>query len=201
MKILIVTATSCLFCVPQCLAQDSFRPFELFVGYSGWIPHHPGNPLSPDDFFNGWNSSLVVRPRPWLGIAADFSGHYGSFDVFRGATVDSLTRVPYHLKNHAMLFGPRLYFRSHKTIVPFAHLMMGIVRIDRTSSVGGDYKPSSNFGLAAGGGIDLNIRPTLAVRIVQADYVMVGGAKFISDFFPIERNNFRFSTGIVLRFR
>ncbi len=193
MKSSILTAAMLLFCVPQCQAQGSFRPFELYGGYSGWISSHQGIPAN---FFNGWESSLAFKLKPSVGIAADFSGHYGSFDLLVGPTFESATNVPYRIKSHAFLFGPRLYFRSDKGIVPFAHAMLGLVRVDRTSTIGGDYKPAYDFGMALGGGIDLNLRPALAVRIFQADYMLVGGS-----IFPIERSNFRFSTGVVLKSR
>jgi hypothetical protein len=85
---------------------------------------------------------------------------------------------------------------EQKAIVPFAHVMMGTVRLDSTSSIWGDCKPVYFWGTAAGGGIDLNIRQALAIRILQADYMLVGDPEF-----PIDRGNFRFSTGIVLKFR
>src|SRR4051812_49307398 len=73
---------------------------EFFGGYSWLHTFLPGD--NPD--FNGWEASGQYNWNRWLGLRADFSGHYRfvherqfGFDVFRAQT-----------NQYDYLFGPQL---------------------------------------------------------------------------------------------
>ena len=93
------------------------------------------------------------------------------------------------------LFGPELKIRSPKAN-GFAHALVGVTntRLVETDSFGtSDLVRRTNLALGFGGGLDVNLRPRLAIRVLQADYVPTRlGGKW--------QNDFRVSVGVVFRF-
>lgn len=121
---------------------------------------------------NGWEAAGQYKFADWLGGVADFDGHYGSISGISTST-------------YTYLFGPQVSAPS--SVSPFGHLLLGGAH-NSTGGVG-----TSSFAMAIGGGIDAEVVNGLHWRLIQADYLMTqfGGGS---------QNNFRFSTGIVLRF-
>jgi opacity protein-like surface antigen len=122
--------------------------------------------LDPSINANGWNAAVNGNVNPWLGVTADFSGAYKN-----GGRV------------HTYMFGPTFSARTER-ITPFAHALFG-------GATGGG---SSAFSMALGGGLDVNAGRHLALRLVQADWLLFrsGGVT--------DRKNVRVSAGLVLRF-
>jgi hypothetical protein len=127
---------------------------------------------SPSTNLNGWEASGQYKFTDWLGGVADIDGHYGSISGLSTST-------------YTYLFGPQVSFPAR--VSPFGHLLLGGAH-NSTAGFG-----SSSFAMALGGGIDAQIKDQFSWRIIQADYVLTqfGGAS---------QNNFRFSTGVVIRF-
>jgi hypothetical protein len=94
------------------------------------------------------------------------------------------------------LFGPELKIHRRKENV-FAHALVGVTntRLVETDSFGSvDLVRRTNLALGFGGGLDVNLSPRLAIRILQADYVPTRLAgKW--------QNDFRVGIGVVFRFR
>jgi hypothetical protein len=93
------------------------------------------------------------------------------------------------------LFGPELKIRTRKAN-GFAHALVGVTntRLVETDSFGTiDLVRRTNLALGFGGGLDVNLKPRLAIRVLQADYVPTRLAgKW--------ENEFRVSIGVVFRF-
>lgn len=121
---------------------------------------------------NGWEVAGQYKFRDWLGGVADFAGHYGSINGVGTST-------------YTYLFGPQISLPS--SISPFGHLLIGGAH----NSTGGF--GTSSFSLALGGGIDAELADRIHWRMIQADYLM-------TQFGGSSQNNFRFSTGILIRF-
>jgi hypothetical protein len=122
---------------------------------------------------SGWEMSGTVKAHKWLGITADFDGHYSS-----------AAGTPIH--RHSFLFGPEVALPGR--ISPFAHVLVGGVH----ESVG--FGQTGNaFATAVGGGIDIKMGHRLSIRLIQADY-------FMTRFNAFDQNKYRISTGVVLRF-
>jgi len=121
---------------------------------------------------NGWEASGQYKFLDWLGGVADVDGHYGSFSGIGTST-------------YTFLFGPQISRPS--SVSPFGHLLLGGAH----NSTGGF--GSSSFSMALGGGIDAELPHGIHWRLIQMDYVLTqfGGGS---------QNNFRFSTGILLKF-
>jgi len=161
-------------------AQDSPRT-EIFGGYSYL---RLDEDLNNDRDLNGWNASVTQNLIKWLGVTADFSGHYGSTSVFVVTGGD--------LSAYSFLFGPQFTLRKFGKFQPFGHVLLGVTRANLNSDVSGLSFSDTAFSLAAGGGLDIKVHDRLAVRLFQADYVL-------TRFNDENQSNFRASTGLVLR--
>ena len=80
MRAIILNAALLLTIVPRCFSQEFYpKNLELFGGYSH---------ISKG--FHGWNASFAGKPKPWIGIVGDFSGHYGNYDILLGSSLQYL---------------------------------------------------------------------------------------------------------------
>ncbi len=159
---------------------------NIFFGYSYY-----NTDLSSTDRANtnGWEASLEGKVLPFLGLVADFDGHYGSQN-FPGA-VCGLSCTPIALNANVteenFIFGPRVSFPAGK-FRPFAEALFGAAHVNVNNGIGSD----TSFATAIGGGLDYKIIKPVAWRF-QGDYVQ-------TRFFGTTQNNVRISTGIVFRF-
>ncbi len=151
------------------LAQTNSKA-DIFGGYS-YMHVSPGSGL-PGANTNGWEAQATGNLSEYIGATADFDGHYG--DVFGVGGHD-----------YNFLFGPTLTHRTEK-FTPFAHVLFGV------SHAGARGFSDTSFAWAIGGGADWNITNGLAIRLGQFDYLPTYFSK-------TTQNNFRYSTGIVLR--
>jgi hypothetical protein len=130
--------------------------------------------------FNGWEaaSTLGTASRPYLGITADFSGHYGALGS--------------QSSRYSFLFGPTFALRLSR-LRPFAHTLFGIEK--QTSSPGNPYA-FTQVDIALGGGLDMSVARHFAARLAQIDYEW---QKNPTDGLP-GPSGFRASTGLVFKF-
>jgi hypothetical protein len=189
-----------LFAFAACPPAFS-QQLKLFAGYSylrpslaydqvtecpSACPSVPGS-VTRHPNLNGYEFSATFKILPFVGIKADFSGHYGS------AAGSSSSHV------QTYLFGPELALPAK--VSPFVHALVGVghqaVGTGTASSNGVPVvilSSSENaFASALGGGIDLHIAPFLSFRAIQLDYL-------VTRFHSGTHNQPRASTGIVLRF-
>jgi opacity protein-like surface antigen len=196
--------TLCLLilCTPWIASAQLLPKGELFGGYSyvraGYLPIQPVGTES----LNGWNASLAYKPIRWVGLVADFGGTYGSarsLGNFVGCPA-LLCNGPANVStsSYTFLFGPRLYVPIGR-VTPFVHAMAGAVHSTNNfaNSSSGPVTDTS-FATALGGGLDYRLLPGLAIRVAQLDYIRTG--LFSIPLLGNSQNNFRFSTGLVLRF-
>jgi hypothetical protein len=154
---------------------------NVFFGYS-----YASADLNQNDRsnLNGWEASLEGKFLPFIGIVADFSGHYGTNDFPSSTTIFHVDGREYNF-----LFGPRVSV-SVSRLRPFAHALFGAGHVNVE---GQGYSASDTaFSTALGGGVDVHLFPLLAWRF-QGDYLQ-------TRFFGNRQDNGRFSTGIVLNF-
>ncbi|HVI06903.1 MAG TPA: hypothetical protein VND65_01270 [Candidatus Binatia bacterium] len=160
---------------------------NVFFGYSFY-----STDLSSIDRANtnGWEASVEGKIFPFIGIVADFDGHYGSQNFqacinTSGGLVCSTFNAS--LSEHNFLFGPRASFSVGK-IRPFAEALFGAGHVSLNDGGGSD----TSFATALGGGVDYKLLKLVALRL-QGDYVQ-------TRFFSQTQNNFRLSTGIAVHF-
>src|SRR5579864_5728055 len=154
---------------------------EIFGGYQYFHANSGVSGLSGFNL-NGWNASASGFFSRNVGVTADFSGSYGT---------PSVLGVGVKTNFYTFLFGPTVRVPNSSRLTPFAHVLFGGGRI--SGSAFGVSVSSTDFTWAAGGGVDVNLSRNFAIRLGQADFLQtrVAGSS---------QNNFRYSTGIVLKF-
>ena len=148
-------------------AQSLEDKFAVFGGYS-----YMRFDNSPSFNLNGWELAGSYKFVDWLGVAADFDGHYGSPE---GASTSL----------HTFLFGPQVNFPAR--VSPFAHLLIG------GSHISGPGFSDTGFAMAIGAGVDTRLVGGVYWRVIQGDYLP-------THLFGSTHNNARLSTGIVIKF-
>jgi opacity protein-like surface antigen len=156
-----------------------FTKGEVFGGYQ-YTRINPGNGVDGANF-NGWDVAGQYNWNRYFGVKADFSGAYKSV-------------VGVDLRQYTYLFGPVLSARSEKATI-FAHALFGGAHATVDGSGTGFFGSASDnaFAMALGGGLDYNLGKNFAVRVGQFDYLP-------THFGDETQHNFRYSTGIVLKF-
>ncbi|HEV2489931.1 MAG TPA: hypothetical protein VGT03_08995 [Candidatus Acidoferrales bacterium] len=152
---------------------------ELSGGYT-FTRFHLGVPATS---MNGAYGAFGIKLTPWMQFSADASVEYGQFGIA-------------HLRIYGNHFGPRFFLRRpnpfHAT--PFAEVLVGGSRLDGTVNGPGGFTFADNgFSMKAGGGVDFDLSPRLAVRAINLDYYM-------TPFLGERQNNLWLATGIVFRF-
>ena len=191
--------------LPQPKYADSYLPrFELFLGYSNFRAVPMGSHGNRIAWLSGGSTSLALNANRYLGFVADFGGYhadrFGPNAPPNGGVVDASGNV------FSYMFGPRLSFR-HERFTPFAQALFGGIRasevtLDGCSGIGCTPLPSENsFAMTAGGGLDVNLTPHIALRLIQAEYAMTRFRDPTSIAAGrATQNNLRLSVGIVFRF-
>lgn len=136
---------------------------------------------------NGWEASVEGKVIPFLGIVADFDGHYGSQNFGTVCGFGGVCAINSSFTEHNYLFGPRVSISVAK-FRPFAEVLFGAAHVD----VGNGFGSDTSFATAVGGGLDYKLMRILAWRL-QGDYVH-------SSLLNGTQNNARVSTGIVVKF-
>jgi opacity protein-like surface antigen len=170
------------------LAQSGGTPKgEMYTGYS--FVRIEGSNL------HGWNLAPVGNVNEHLGIMGDFSGHYSTESSTVGTAESSS-----NLTLHSAMAGLRVSDRSLGALSPFAHSVFGMTRINAEVTVDQPGLPTSSasndvtgFSMALGGGLDLNMSSRFALRLFQADYLVIRSDGF-------KHEGVRVSTGLVWRF-
>jgi opacity protein-like surface antigen len=115
---------------------------------------------------NGWNGSVEGKVLPFVGLVADFSGHYGSVPLAVNPTCTAViggtcSTLSASTNIYSFLFGPRVSVSVGK-IRPFAHALIGAAHMSESSSLlsGSD----TSFAYALGGGLDYHLIPLISWR-------------------------------------
>ncbi len=199
------------------------QKFELFAGYAyarvpvtvtETRPCSASNPPNATCFpftanapagnLRGFETSAVYKPIRWLGLMADYSGHYGST-----AGIDLYPRSRLHLQT--FMAGPQvstsgrmsafahvLGGMAHETnafvaarYIPNLSASLGIVGVDGQDQLAAASRNS--LALAAGGGLDLKLSHHFSARLVQLDYIL-------TTFNSHQQDQLRASLGLVFHF-
>ncbi len=150
------------FPLVACSQSVPFVPkVTLFGGYT--IVRNQFNSGSTFNI-NGWDASITGKVAPWVGMVADFSSQYG-------------VRSGEQEKQYMALFGPQFSPHVLHRVIPFAHVLVGVVHGTTgftTGTTTGYSIPiitGNAFATAVGGGIDIKIFGPLWIRPIQADWI------------------------------
>ena len=98
-------------------------------------------------------------------------------------------------KPHNNHYGVRVFHRERNKwrASPFAEVLVGGSHVNNTvSGPGGLQYTDLGFSMKAGGGVDFNLSPHFAVRVLDADY-------YRTSLFGAHQNNIWLTTGFVIR--
>ena len=143
-------------------AQQDAPQGDVTAGYS-FVHFGPGSNA------NGASFSAAGYANRWFGIAGDF----GAYNQSRTNTF-------------TFLVGPRFSVRSRNRFTPYAETLFGDTHFKTTGFAG-----TNNFTALAGGGVELGMSQTVALR-PQLDYLAIrsGGSTI---------NTARVSVGLAFR--
>lgn len=176
---------------------------ELFLGYS-YLRAVPtmeaGNRLV---WLHGGSASIAYNFNRYLGVVADVGAFTNSQMRFTGAYTSTVDVDNQNVAVITYLFGPRLSFR-HERFTPFVQALFGRMHANQVSIANCTFScillPDENtFAMTAGGGLDIRVRRHLAIRIVQAEYLMTRFTDYSTSDTGMQ-NDIRLSSGLVFRF-
>jgi hypothetical protein len=184
-KLLTVTSVALFLTVvsvPKALSQ-----VELSGGYS--YLKLSNTPPGVGTSSNGWQASAYLHLLGPFGVEGDLSNHYGI-----SPTAQSIGGT-YYVPQFMEMWGPRFTLALPR-IHPFVHALFGTVHGVPVSTLLASppvQKPENAFGMAFGGGLDVQATRHVWLRLVQVDYVR---AQFTNN----TQNEAQISAGLVFRF-
>ena len=187
---------------PHSRGFNRYPRTEWFMGYS-YLRAVPelaeGNRLVD---LNGGSTSLAFNFNRYFGIVGDVGGFNDTRLLLTGGGVSENDQID---KGTAFTYlgGPRLSFRTDR-VTPFVQVLAGGIYASEITLSGctGNctlLPSASAFAMTAGGGLDIRIHRHLALRLIQAEYMMT---RFndLNTGSSATQNDMRLSTGLVFRF-
>jgi hypothetical protein len=188
MKLLLIVSLIFAGCVPITRAQ-SVKPAAWEIG-AGYNYVHTNAPPAECGCFpmNGGTASIARHVSPAFSLAFEMNGvNNGNVNATRQ-----------DLRLFSYLAGPRYsYVPAHGRFVPYGQILAGAAFASgRLYGSSPSLSGSTNaFAAGVGGGVDVILKPHLALRILQAEYLLSLLSNGVND----RQNNLSLSTGIVFR--
>ena len=209
----ILIGTIIIACASIAAAQTDYKKFEFFGGYShnridtgiGDDDPELGDIINEREGFNGFEVSATGNFTRYLGIKADFSGHFKNRNFDFSALGSPAARVDIKSRLFNFLGGIQLKDNSNEgTFKPFAHALVGVAHARNSADFNADVcaavfpspcptdftDSQTGFAAAVGGGIDIRASDHISIRAIQIDYNP-------TRLFDSTQHNFRFGVGIV----
>ena len=188
MKRLVTLVTLILVSTITALAQDDYKRFEFFGGYSALrldnLAGDTGSPqvdevLGEKQTLRGFNLAGVYNFHKYVGAKFDYSLHLREDNFTRplgSGTIDTTLQNilgGIQVKNN-MEDGP--------TFKPFGHALFGVAvqKVDVDSpnlpavfGISDFHTNETSFAMAFGGGLDIKLNNRFDVRIVQVDWNII----------------------------
>jgi opacity protein-like surface antigen len=185
----------------------SYPRAELFLGYS-YLRSVPFQPmLTPGNRMvrlNGGSASIAFNLNRYFGLVGDFGGFDDTKLQIAGTGAYPPRAADASGTAYTFMAGPRLSFR-YSRVTPFVQVLFGGVHASEvtlsncTGALCTPLPSENSFAMTAGGGIDLKIHRHVAIRIVQAEYLMTNFAD-LSTGYRDTQNDIRLSSGLVFGF-
>ncbi len=136
---------------------------------------------------NGGSAEVAFHTWRWFSVVADLTGERSG----------SVNGGPHGLSLASFTVGPRFTYPIHHRYAPFMQGLVGTVHgFDSYFPVtSGSTGAASSFALLAGGGLDIRMKSWLAIRPVQADFLLTQLPNGVND----RQNNLRLRAGVIFR--
>jgi opacity protein-like surface antigen len=190
-KMLLVFGAILLFAFTALAQDDDYPKFEL-AGMGSMLVADID--ILGDETMWGYGIGAQYNINKAIGIVGEWGANHGESE-FDGVKLD--TRV------QTLLFGPRFSYRTNPVTV-FGHVLIGAGTTKLDDDIGtfdfGSYT-SWQVAVAIGGGLDINVGKSFAIRPVQFDYLYLDSdINSLSDSGPGSLNNYRYMFGAVFKF-
>ena len=118
---------------------------------------------------------------------------------FSGENADSVNNGGHGLSLISFTAGPRFSFSIHSRFAPFAQGLFGAAHGFNSyfPVTAGQTDTATAFAMIAGAGFDVRFARHIAIRPIEADYLLTRLPNGING----AQNNLRLSAGVVLRIR
>lgn len=160
----------------------SAQTLDVFAGYS-FVHTSPGAQLSSFNA-NGGVASAALN-FGWLGGVIEVGGVHASH--IGGVDVDATAET--------VMAGPKISIFRGAKLSPFAQALVGFIHTNPGYSQ--QTINHNTLAVAPGAGLDWNATRHLGIRLAQVDYLFT---RMPTSTNQVNWNNFRYSTGIVVRF-
>jgi opacity protein-like surface antigen len=188
MKRLVTLATLILVSTVTALAQDDYKRFEFFGGYSALrldnLAGDTGSPqvdevLGEKQTLRGFNLAGVYNFHKYVGAKFDYSLHLREDNFTRplgSGTIDTT------LQNILGGIQVKNNEEDGPTFKPFGHALFGVAvqKVDVDSpnlpavfGISDFHTNETSFAMAFGGGLDIKLNNTFDLRIVQIDWNII----------------------------
>jgi hypothetical protein len=162
-----------------------------------------GNALTMAVEYNAVRANGTSTGGFWMnGGSLDLHGQiwhaWGLAGVVTGDRTGNIHSTGVGLSLVTATFGPRYTWSRGKTSVFGQFLFGGARGFDGVfPSAGSTESKASSLAVQAGGGVDVNLRPHLALRVLEADWLHTQ----LPNGYTSEQNDLRIGAGVVFRFR
>jgi len=182
-KLLFLLGVVLLFSMKASAQGVGDSRIDFFGGYT--FDHtSPGIAVSSFNS-NGGVGSVALNFTSWGSLVAEVGGIHATH--IGGADVDA-TATTY-------MAGPKISFFHRAPLSPFAEVLAGVVHTNQGFNQ--TTTTHTNFAMSPGVGLDWNASRHFGIRLAQVDYVWM---RVPSSTNQVNWNNFRYSTGLVIRF-
>jgi opacity protein-like surface antigen len=201
MKKIILLATMLLVVSMTAFAQDKYPKFELAGTYT--MVRYDIQILG-NESIHGYGISAQYNANKVFGVVGEWTathGKSGPYSLAQGGRIYQIPEVDTRFQT--LMFGPRISGRT-KPVTVFGHWLVGAATNKLDDDIGA-YNYNSftkwQFAMAIGGGVDINVSKSVAIRAAQFDWVPVHSSlDEVSSSTKTFWNNVRYQAGVVFKF-
>jgi len=181
-------------------AQDEYPKFELAGTYT--MMRHDIQILG-NETIHGYGIGMQYNFARWFGLAGEWTATHGSSGPETFTQAGRIYVIPkVDTRVQTLMFGPRFSYRA-RAVTVFGHWLVGAGTNKFDDDIGTfNYDSYTKWQVvtAIGGGLDINLGKSVAIRAAQLDWVALD-----SDFSELGYdkgfyNNWRYQGGIVFKF-
>ena len=171
-------------------------------------------------FEKGFMASAAINANEYFGIEVLFNFNAGTMAEFSGDFEGADISGKQNGKLFAFMAGPKFAYRGSEAVTPFAHFLVGMNRINLSYDASCSYDGEDctaefvemvqdetdgmvfiddsdvGFAFAVGGGLDVNVNESFAIRVIQVDFI---NAFHGEDDFDFTLKNLNLAFGAVIR--
>jgi opacity protein-like surface antigen len=194
MKKIVIFATLLLIASISAFAQDEYPKFEL-----AGLANMTRLDIQSLDNETTWGYAIGMQynVNKWFGIVGEWGAAHGATDF----TFNSVN-YPLDTRTQTLLFGPRFSYRA-KAVTVFGHWLVGTGTNKLDDDAGAfDYDSVTKWqiAMAIGGGVDINLGKSFAIRAAQFDWLPVDSDLTEVGLDKGYLNNIRYMFGAVFKF-